>query len=118
MGYDLTESAERVGRFSADRDWGKFHSLKNLAMALTGEVGELVEIIQWLGDDEIRELMNTREGRVRVEEEVADIVIYLLRIAQQTDIDLSDAIGKKLDINDSRYPVDIAKGSSAKYKKI
>ena len=118
MGYDLTDVAAQAQQFAIDRDWEQFHSLKNLAMALTGEVGELVEIIQWLSDDEICELLATSGGRSKVEEEVADIAIYLLRIVQQTEIDLSGAIEKKLLDNDSRYPAKEVRGSSAKYKEI
>jgi dCTP diphosphatase len=116
MGFDLTDAAERARSFSVTRDWEQFHSLKNLSMALTGEVGELVEIVQWLNDGEIQSLLATPEGRARIEEEVADITIYLLRIVQQTGIDLSKAIERKFVLNESRYPVERSRGSSAKYK--
>lgn len=116
MGYDLTNAAEQARRFAIDRDWEQFHTLKNLAMALTGEVGELVEIFQWLDDEQINGLLETPEGRTRVEEEVADIAIYLLRIVQVIGINLSEAIASKFLLNESRYPVESARGSSAKYK--
>jgi dCTP diphosphatase len=115
MGFDLTYAAKRAEEFAKLRDWEQFHSLKNLSMALTGEIGELVEITQWMSDEEVTELLATSEGRARIEEEVADIAIYLVRIAQRAGIDLSEAVERKFSINEARYPVDTVRGTSVKY---
>lgn len=114
MGFDLTDAASRVEQFAVERDWQQFHTMKNLTLALTGEIGELAEIVQWRSDDEVRELLTTVEGRARLEEEVADIAIYLLRIVQCAQIDLSSAIESKILTNASKYPVAKSKGSATK----
>lgn len=114
MGFDLTGAALRIEEFAVERDWQQFHTLKNLTLALTGEIGELAEILQWRSDEQIRELLTTVEGRAHFEEEVADIVIYTLRIAQRAGIDLSSAIDRKILTNESKYPVANSKGSATK----
>jgi len=115
MGFDLDEVASQIQRFSDDRDWGQFHTLKNLSMALSSEVGELAEITQWMTDGEVAILLGTPEGRARVQEEVADVAIYLLRICQVTGFDLSDAVRQKISLNEVKYLVEQSKGSSTKY---
>lgn len=115
MGFDLTDAAARTKEFAVQRDWEQFHTLKNLSMALTGEVGELVEIIQWMSDSDIALFLDSPEGRNRVGEEVAHIAIYLLRICQVTGIDLIDAVERKITLNEVKYPVETSKGSSTKY---
>lgn len=117
-GVDLSTVAESVREFVRARDWEQFHSLKNLTMALSGEVGELAAILQWCNDDEVRELLASEAGRSRVEEEVADIAIYLLRIVQQADIDLAVAIERKIAINGRKYPVLGSKGTAKKYSEL
>ncbi|MFI5035410.1 MAG: nucleotide pyrophosphohydrolase [Acidimicrobiales bacterium] len=115
MSFDLTDAALRIQGFAVARDWQRFHSLKNLSMALTGEVGELVEILQWKSDGEIDVLLENSDTKKKIEEEVADIAVYVLRIAQQAGIDLADAIGRKIDANESKYPIELAKGKAVKY---
>lgn len=116
--FDLSNAAKSVSEFVRARDWGQFHSLKNLTMALSGEVGELAAILQWRSDVEVHELLETELGRARVEEEVADIAIYLLRIAQQAAIDLAGAINRKVAVNETRYPVARSKGTAKKYTEL
>jgi NTP pyrophosphatase (non-canonical NTP hydrolase) len=87
-------------------------------MALGGEVGELFELFQWKGDEEISSMLASDEGRRQIEEEIADIAIYLLRIAQQADIDLARAIRDKFRVNEAKYPVEMAKGSAKKYSEL
>jgi dCTP diphosphatase len=105
----------RLREFAAARDWDQFHSPKNLAMALTGEVGELVELFQWLTERESASL--SADQRLEVEEEVADILIYVLRLADQLDISVPDVIGRKLELNEIRYPVDESRGNATKYSR-
>lgn len=110
---ELEELRIRVSKFAKERDWDQFHSPKNLAMALIVEAGELVEHFQWLKQSESREL--SKEKHLAVEEELADILVYLVRIADQLDIDLVSAAKRKIKSNEAKYPADIVRGSSRKY---
>lgn len=107
----IPELQQMVRRFAQDRDWGQFHTPKNLVMALGGEVGELTALFQWLATNE-------KPDRHDLEGEVADVFIYLLQLADVLDIDLDDAVRSKLRTNATRYPVGLATGSSAKYDKL
>ena len=104
--------------FSTARDWDQFHTPKNLAMALAGEVGELVAELQWLSEEQIRTEISKPDLRERVSDEAADVLLYLLRFADVSGIDLTQAAFDKLARNELRYPVDRAKGSAAKYNRL
>src|SRR5258708_1597206 len=99
--------------FAAERDWEQFHSPKNLVMALAGEVGELTEIFQWLTPDESASVMMDAAGRVR--EEMADVLAYLLRLADVLDVDLETALAEKIVKNAMKYPVGAARSVATKY---
>jgi dCTP diphosphatase len=103
-------------RFAADRDWDQFHSPKNLAMALSVEAAELLEHFQWLSDAESSAL--TSEIHARVSEELADVLLYLVRLADKLDVDLALAACEKLKVNAAKYPADKARGSSKKYSEL
>lgn len=103
-------------KFSEDRDWEQFHSPKNLAMALSVEASELVEIFQWLTEEQSYNLTDSKKQHTK--EEIADIAIYLLRICMKLDIDLEDAILEKMKKNEEKYPVDKVKGSAKKYTEL
>ena len=105
-----------IDKFSEDRDWNKYHSPKNLVMALSGEVGELNEIFQWLSEKESYNL--PPETKQHTKDEVADIAIYLLKICMKLDINLEDAIVEKMKSNEKKYPVDKIKGKFKKYTEI
>jgi dCTP diphosphatase len=106
----------KLAQFAAERDWDRFHNPKNLAMALAGEVGELVEHFQWLTFDEAQSLPpQTRED---VALEAADVLLYLVRLCDKAGIDLAAAAHRKLAINAQKYPADKARGSAAKYDKL
>lgn len=109
---DLDELKRRLRRFADERDWEKFHSPKNLAMALSVEVAELVEHFQWLSEDESRSL--PEETRNEVAQEIADVQIYLVRLADKLGIEILEATEAKLQGNDGRYPTSRVKGSSRK----
>jgi len=113
---NLDSIRKRLREFAQDRDWGQFHSPKNLAMALVGEVGELVEEFQWLTEDESRQLSGDR--RERVQEELADVQAYLIMMADKLGIDLLSALDEKITQNEAKYPVDKAKGTSKKYTEL
>jgi dCTP diphosphatase len=112
---DIKALQKRLADFAAARDWQQFHSPKNLAMALAAEGGELLEIFQWLSEAQSREL--NAEQRAAVEQELADIMIYLLRLADQLQVDLDTAVAHKLAINAEKYPVELAKGNATKYSR-
>ncbi|PFG35843.1 NTP pyrophosphatase (non-canonical NTP hydrolase) [Flavimobilis soli] len=103
-GFDDLVAAVRD--FSEERGWTPVQTPKNLAMALTGEAGELAAELQWLGSDESVDAVRTdRELRERVAMEMADVLIYLARLADVTGIDLLDAARRKLAVNHGRFPV-------------
>jgi len=91
-------------KFAEEREWERFHSPKNLSMALSVEVAELVEIFQWLTEDESRNAANDDALKNAISEEVADVLIYLVRLADKLEIDLNDAVSKKIIKNAQKYP--------------
>jgi NTP pyrophosphatase (non-canonical NTP hydrolase) len=104
---------DRLREFAKERDWDQFHTPKNLSMALIAEAAELVEHFQWV-DGKTSHLLEERV-RPSVEEEIADIFIYLVRIADKLDIDLYAAADLKIAINAGKYPADKVRGSARKY---
>jgi NTP pyrophosphatase (non-canonical NTP hydrolase) len=115
---NVAELAHALDSFANERDWAQFHSPKNLVMALTGEVGELNELFQWLTEQQSKDLANDPQGRKRVAEELADVLFYLVRTASVMGIDLNQAAVEKLAINEQKYPAGKARGSSKKYSEL
>lgn len=113
MSEDIKKLTEELRKFAKERDWDQFHSPKNLSMALSVEASELVEKFQWLTEQQSYELSDKRKKEV--EEEIGDILIYLIRIADQLDVDLIKAATEKLKQNAEKYPSEKVKGSSKKY---
>jgi dCTP diphosphatase len=108
------ESLKReLRQFAAERDWDQFHSPKNLASALSVEAAELLEPFQWLTEEQSRNLSPEKHEAVR--KEIADVLIYLIRLADKLDIDLLQAARDKIVENSAKYPVEKAKGSMRKY---
>ena len=110
---DLAELTSRVRAFVAERDWERFHSPKNLAMALSVEASELVELFQWLTEEESGTLDSA--ARARVAQELADVLWFLVRLSDRLDIDLLEAAELKLAENARKYPADRVRGQSKKY---
>lgn len=100
-------------QFAEERDWDQFHSPKNLAMALSVEVAEILEHFQWLTQEQSSNL--PEEKLEKIEQEIADILIYLVRLADKLDIDLIKAANKKINVNARKYPLKKVKGSAKKY---
>jgi NTP pyrophosphatase (non-canonical NTP hydrolase) len=116
MADDLDNLRDHLRAFAAARDWEQFHTPKNLVMALSGEVGELTEIFQWLTPEESATVITRSSARAEhVREELADIFGYLLRLADVLDVDLVSALASKIEANARRYPVDQSRGSARKY---
>jgi dCTP diphosphatase len=115
-GTGLTQLRDALRQFAAERDWDQFHSPKNLAAALAVEAAELLERFQWLTEDESRQLSSA--DLVRVREEMADVLNYLVRLADKLDVDLLDAARDKIKLNALKYPADKSRGSARKYSEI
>lgn len=113
---NLQSLSTALQAFADARDWQQFHSPKNLVMALTGEVGELNEIFQWLTEAESARVAQQPETATAVRDELADVLMYLVRLADVLGVDLDAAVADKLRRNGERYPVDKARGSSRKYR--
>ena len=112
----INELKQRLRDFAEARDWDQFHSPKNLSMALSAEVAEIVEHFQWLTEEQSKTL--PKDKLAEVETELADTLIYLIRLADKLDIDLLKAAKNKIDINEQKYPVDKAKGNAKKYTEL
>jgi NTP pyrophosphatase (non-canonical NTP hydrolase) len=109
----LDQLAGDLERFAKERDWNQFHTPKNLAMALTAEAGELLEIFQWLTPEQSQSLDQKKWDELA--DELGDILIYLLRLSSVTGIDLLDAARAKLEKNKQKYPAPKVKGDPRKY---
>lgn len=114
----LEELKQRVLAFARERDWGQFHSPKNLSMALAAEAAELMENFLWATPEDSRALVDDPRKRDAIEQELADIVIYALQFANQTGIDVAAAIAAKMEINARKYPVEKSRGRSDKYTEL
>ena len=101
---DIEQLTTAIREFARERDWERFHTPKNLAMALSVEVAELVELFQWLTPEESATLVDTPEGRAAIEDEIADIAIYLLRLAEVVKTDLQYSVTAKIQRNALRFP--------------
>ena len=111
---ETTTLRDALRQFSAERDWEPFHTPKNLAMALTIEAAELLEVFQWLTPQESLDLTSSPTRRQHTAEELADVLIYLVRLSDVLGIDLNEAVADKLQANAAKYPIDRARGSVAK----
>jgi NTP pyrophosphatase (non-canonical NTP hydrolase) len=112
----LIELRDRLREFAKERDWDQFHSPKNLASALSVEAAELLEHFQWMTEAESSTVDADRKAKIA--EEIADVLLYLVRIADKLDVDLLAAADAKLRANAAKYPVDLARGSSRKYTEL
>lgn len=109
----MLEARRRLANFVKERDWSQFHNPKNLAMAMTGEVGELVEHFQWLTSEESETIDPDTYKQVR--RELADVQIYVMLLADRLGINLVGAVEDKITENEKKYPVERARGRSNKY---
>ena len=111
----FAEVKARVLAFAREREWEQFHAPKNLSMALAAEAAELMEHFLWASPDASREIAGQAGKRSRIEEELADVVIYALEFANMTGIDVAAAIERKMTANAAKYPVEKARGRADKY---
>jgi NTP pyrophosphatase (non-canonical NTP hydrolase) len=112
---DLKKIYSEIEKFTTDRDWDQFHSIKNLSMALSVESAELLEIFQWLTEEQSNKVKDDPKTKSKIEDELADIFVYLLRIVHKSNIDLESAVLNKLKKNAEKYPIEMSRGNSKKY---
>lgn len=114
MSSDIERLTKMFIDFRNDRDWGKFHTLKNLAMSISIESAELLELFQWKDEIEIEEFIKSEKKHL-LEEEVADVAAYLFMLCHEANINIEKVIINKIQKNNVKYPIDRSKGNSKKY---
>lgn len=107
------EITERIKKFCAERNWSQFHDPKNLAISLQLEASEVLELFQWTKDNQAKP-----DKESEIADELADVLYWLIMLSNHYDIDLADALDKKMDKNEEKYPIEKAKGTSAKYTEL
>ncbi len=118
MTPDLADLTARLIEFRDARDWRQFHGLKNLMLSLNLEAAELLELAQWQDDAAVEDAAGDPAWRARLAEECADVLLYLLLIAERAGIDLAQAASDKIDANAAKYPIGKARGNSRKYTEL
>jgi NTP pyrophosphatase (non-canonical NTP hydrolase) len=113
---NLEEIIKKINQFAQERDWDQFHSPKNLTMALSVEVSELVEEFQWLTEEQSRNLASDKLDKVK--DEIGDVLNYILRLCSKLNVDPLAAVSDKLEKNRKKYPVELSKGSAKKYTEL
>lgn len=114
---DIQALQQTLRNFARERNWEQFHSPKNIATALAVEAAELLEPFQWMTEAESRNLKENVRDYAQVQEEVADVMIYLLRLADLLEIDVEQAVADKIRKNAEKYPVNLAYGNAVKYNR-
>ena len=113
MTDSIKELKDKVTKFRDDRNWRQFHNPKDLAISISLEAAELLEVFQWSGAD-----VDVPEKRYKVEEELADVLMYCISLADTMNMDISEIIEKKIEVNCRKYPVEKAYGNAAKYTEL
>lgn len=114
----ITDLTQQLIDFRDARDWRQFHSLKDLILSLSLEAGELLELTQWKSEQAFEEEALQEPMQQRLKEECADVLLYLLLVAERAGIDIQQAAAEKIQANDAKYPVEKSRGTSAKYDKL
>lgn len=114
---NITDISKKLADFAAVRDWDQFHSPKNLSMGLVAESAEVLEIFQWLTEEQSREIVDDEKEMQHVREEIADVFIYLLRLADKLNVDIEKAVFEKIELNEVRYPVELSKSRATKFER-
>ncbi|NLY71101.1 MAG: nucleotide pyrophosphohydrolase [Clostridiales bacterium] len=109
---------DQILKFRSDRDWEQFYKPKDLAISLAIEAAELLECFQWKTDDEVEALIKNPQDKKKIEEELADIAMYLYLLCNDLNIDLDEAIKEKIEINNKKYPISKSKGNAKKYTEL
>jgi len=114
---NIKKIQKRLRDFARERSWDQFHSPKNLSMALAAEAAELLEIFQWLTEAQSKDIVKYEKEMALVKEEMADVFIYLIRLADKLGIDIEKAVFDKIEMNENKYPVDLSKDNATKYNR-
>lgn len=114
---DIKAIQEQLTTFSEERDWDQFQSPKNLSMGLVGEAAELLELFQWLTEQQSKEIVNNEKQMSLVREEIGDVFLFLVRLADKLDVNIEKAAIEKMKINVIKYPVELSKGNMEKYNR-
>lgn len=115
---DIKSLTQRLIAFRDARDWKQFHSLKDLILSLNLESAELLELTQWKSADAFEKLADEPAMKAKLEEETADVLLYLLLVCERAGIDLAKVADRKIDRNGEKYPVEKSKGSAVKYDEL
>lgn len=107
------ELTERIRKFSEERDWDQFHDPKNIALSLVLEASEVLELFQWTKDNQIK-----KGAEKELADELADVYYWILKLSDKYGIDINEALSKKMDHNEKKYPIEKSKGSSKKYTEL
>ncbi len=118
MDVSIHELKEKVREFCEARDWDQFHGPKDLAIGVITEASELLEHFRFLSEDQAMELLKNPQQREEIEDEIADVLFFLLRFCQRFEVDLERALIRKMEKGEKKYPVDKAKGNNLKYTKL
>jgi len=118
MSDSILALTQRLTQFRDDRDWRKFHNLKDLIQCVGIEAGELMELTQWKTTDQVEDAAGDPEFRRRLGEELSDVFLYVLLVAERAGLDLADEAHRKIDLNDQKYPVEKARGNAKKYTEL
>lgn len=118
MSDSINELSSLVKTFCEDRDWDQFHGPKDLAIGVITEASELLEHFRFLSDEQALALLNNPQHKEDIEDELADVLFFLLRFSQRSEINLGQALVRKIGKSEKKYPVDKAKGSNKKYSKL
>lgn len=115
---NLEEIRTRLAKFAEDRNWDQFHSPKNLTMALAVEASELLEIFQWLTEEQSILIARDEKEMALIREEIADVLIYLVRLADKLGVDIEQAVIEKIEKNERKYPIELSRGIATKYDRL
>lgn len=115
---NLEEIRTRLAKFAEDRNWDQFHSPKNLTMALAVEAAELLEMFQWLTEEQSILIASDEKEMALIREEIADVLIYLIRLADKLGVDIGQAVIEKIEKNERKYPIELSKGIATKYDRL
>ncbi len=114
----IAELKDLIQAFVNEREWGKYHNSKDIALAINVEAGELLELFEWVREKEIPALLDNPDKRRRLGEELSDIMILCLNLASVVGLDMADTMSKKLEVNRRKYPVHLVKGEYRKYTEL
>lgn len=114
---NINDIQKRLREFADERNWDKFHSPKNLSMALAAETAELLEIFQWLTEKQSGDIAKSEKDMELVREEIADVFIYLARLSDKLGVDIEKEVLRKIALNEKKYPVQLSRGNATKYNR-